>query len=689
MSRDETNFFLLIAVDYDLILFMKLSVVIPSFKSADMPRILAALRDLKCDEILVVDSSPRLSSFNTNDSRIRFIVSAEQLYPGAARNRGAELCNGNWVLFVDSDVELTGEAIQYLNSLDESKLNQETLYWGLYVANVGLSVWSRLQNRILNYRFHELFRRAKKGWHGQSSHFLVNKSWFWKIGGFNPYVRMREDTELAQRSTLFGGRHVVVDVFRGLHLKEFSLVGLFRDYFSRTEHSLYTQWSYPSAFTDLDPFVSLPLKILWFSPVLLFVFLLLNYSVLIVISVVLLWTLICFCCVKFIRLDLSVKEFVALLIAAPAMGIGLCFGVLSAAQRQFIQCLDYYGSSFFHSMSLIGKSVFKYGSPVHLTHFVTNKCNLRCHHCFYKETLDSKPEQMDLVKAEELYSSVGSLLWLAVAGGEPFLRRDLVELLSCAIQASAPKFLTIPTNGFYTDRIFLDMLRLAQKYPKQKIALQFSIDGDQAIHDQIRGPGSWRHLEESIARMKTLRKAYPQINLSIITVLNQENENLFPHLIDHLAKHFGLDQIHVNLFRYGSLSAPPLPASLVEKYRTTIDHNFLRADQSLGRGYNAIIFKLVTHIAKKQKEMIYQTARHGKFSVPCEAGTLSYTVWENGKVGPCEILNEQIRFDRFKDFWKSPVLKVLRGKIKSEKCRCTYECAMTVNALLGRPNYGE
>lgn len=665
---------------------MKLSVVIPAYKAAFLSRIISALKDLQCDEILVVDSGPKTSSISVEDSRLQFIYSNERLLPGAARNRGAELCKGDWILFLDADVELTAEAIQYLNALQDVELSPQTLYWGLYVPG-GLSVWTRLQNKILNYRFDDLFNKSKRGRHGQSSHVLVNKNWFWNIGGFNPYVRMREDTELAQRSSIFFGQQVLVRELRGVHLKEFNLIGLFLDYFTRIQHSLFSQFTYRKVFSDLDPFVSTALKVLWLCPIALSMLLFINWSSQNIVIAAFMWVSVCILCVKSMNLKLSAKEFSALLVAAPLMGLGLIFGIVAAMVRIATQNIQHFTSSLRHTFNLVIKYLFKYGSPVHLTHFITNKCNLRCNHCFYKETLDVPAEQMDLKKTQELYSSVGSLLWLAVAGGEPFLRRDLVPLLSLAIEQTAPKFLTIPTNGFYTDRIFLDMLRLVQKYPKQKVALQFSIDGDQATHDQIRGPKSWKNLEASIAKMKHLRKVYPQINLSIITVINKENEQLYPQLIDHLVQHFGLDQIHINLFRYGNLNAPPLPLELVEKYRQTIDYNFKRAESSLGMGYEAWVFKLVTRIAKKQKEMIYQTAKDNKFMVPCEAGTLSYTVWESGKIGPCEILSERKYFSNFKQFWKSPELNSLRRKIKSEKCRCTYECAMTVNALMGRAQY--
>ena len=41
------------------------------------------------------------------------------------------------------------------------------------------------------------------------------------------------------------------------------------------------------------------------------------------------------------------------------------------------------------------KVLFKYGKPIQLIQYVTARCNLRCEHCFYKETLD-KPDPGEL-----------------------------------------------------------------------------------------------------------------------------------------------------------------------------------------------------------------------------------------------------------------------------------------------------
>ena len=96
-----------------------------------------------------------------------------------------------------------------------------------------------------------------------------------------------------------------------------------------------------------------------------------------------------------------------------------------------------------------------------------------------------------------------------------------------------------------------------------------------------------------------------------------------------------------------------------------------------------------------QKELIYKVAAESKFVTPCTAGTLSYVVWEDGRLGPCEILpdtnfniTEQNIINKkisYKKHFKSEHCRKLRKRIVETKCKCTYECAMSNNTFFSWP----
>jgi len=70
------------------------------------------------------------------------------------------------------------------------------------------------------------------------------------------------------------------------------------------------------------------------------------------------------------------------------------------------------------------------GAYLHVTH----RCDLACQHCF--QTDETHPENSDLTRdrLKKLMDELAALgvLWLTITGGEPFLRRDLMDILQDA-----------------------------------------------------------------------------------------------------------------------------------------------------------------------------------------------------------------------------------------------------------------
>ena len=96
----------------------------------------------------------------------------------------------------------------------------------------------------------------------------------------------------------------------------------------------------------------------------------------------------------------------------------------------------------------------KHGPPIHLIHFVTARCNLRCAHCFYWQALDADHRhELTLEEIDQTARSLPRLLLLSLTGGEPFVRKDLGEICASYIRHCRPHILTISTNGAYPERM--------------------------------------------------------------------------------------------------------------------------------------------------------------------------------------------------------------------------------------------
>ncbi|HUS51890.1 MAG TPA: radical SAM protein, partial [Candidatus Bathyarchaeia archaeon] len=146
------------------------------------------------------------------------------------------------------------------------------------------------------------------------------------------------------------------------------------------------------------------------------------------------------------------------------------------------------------------------GLPLHLIFYVTSQCNLRCEHCFYWQNLNKKDKELSLEEIEKISSSMGPLLWLSLTGGEPFLRSDLGKIVKIFVKNNQVRHLSIPTNGYLTERIVSETEKIVSQNPKTTFSISLSCDGPEKIHDLIRGKkGAFKRMVETAKELKSLK----------------------------------------------------------------------------------------------------------------------------------------------------------------------------------------
>ena len=123
------------------------------------------------------------------------------------------------------------------------------------------------------------------------------------------------------------------------------------------------------------------------------------------------------------------------------------------------------------------------GSPPFLTLFVTSKCNLRCLHCFNWKSLNKK-DDLALEEIKKLSLQLEDLDSLLISGGEPFLRDDLPKIVEFFYKNNKLNTLTIPTNGFLTEKIHSQIQKILKIAEGKTVWLNFSLDGTEKMHDQ-------------------------------------------------------------------------------------------------------------------------------------------------------------------------------------------------------------
>jgi molybdenum cofactor biosynthesis protein A len=126
--------------------------------------------------------------------------------------------------------------------------------------------------------------------------------------------------------------------------------------------------------------------------------------------------------------------------------------LISQTIRKFGTFINYHVSLWINPVLL--ELTDNYGRAInYLRLAVTDRCNLRCFYCMPEEGIDYV-RRSDLLNYEEMVRLVRNLVDLGIrklriTGGEPFLRKDLMQFLSM-VASSGLKEIHITTNGTLT-----------------------------------------------------------------------------------------------------------------------------------------------------------------------------------------------------------------------------------------------
>lgn len=160
---------------------------------------------------------------------------------------------------------------------------------------------------------------------------------------------------------------------------------------------------------------------------------------------------------------------------------------------------------------------------------ITNRCNLRCSHCYqdtYTSDLDMPmPEMIDM--ANKIFLTLSK--WnkkgdFSITGGEPFLRRDIFDLMSVIESSNYASRMDILSNGTFITKSMVQQLK---NYPKLRY-VQISLDGShKETHDRIRGDGTFDRTMRGIRNLVN-----NDIETRLMFTLQRSNKNDIPELID-------------------------------------------------------------------------------------------------------------------------------------------------------------
>lgn len=174
---------------------------------------------------------------------------------------------------------------------------------------------------------------------------------------------------------------------------------------------------------------------------------------------------------------------------------------------------------------------------------ILNRCNLRCLHCYQDDftSKDELPFDLLLKVYENLIKSMeilNSKLNVALTGGEPFLHKNLFDLMEKMEEELRINGFYIITNGFFLP----DFSKKLKKYKKLK-DVKVSLDGfSEKENDRIRGKGSFKKAIDGIEELKA-----EKIKTYVMFTIMKSNKDEIKKIIDFL-RAYGLDGVIIERF---------------------------------------------------------------------------------------------------------------------------------------------
>jgi len=341
--------------------------------------------------------------------------------------------------------------------------------------------------------------------------------------------------------------------------------------------------------------------------------------------------------------------------------------------------------------SVISNVLFRKKTPISLIHFITNRCNARCSFCFIDfDNPKTFAGELTLEEIDKMTKNMGNtLLNVNFTGGEPFARKDILEIAKTYIRNTTIQSIYITTNASLPERIINFAKEINNFDPTIELNFQISIDDLPDKHNSVR---KIKNLFESCLKtyneLKALNidKIKPSVNITV----SEENCLNIKSILNYLLYECQIDSIKCCIVREEGVYK--LPQDKKDKILTaytwlTNELKKLKKSNKIKNYNNSVQGKIHNKKDDISWEMVKKIYNNNSYISPCHASSLFGVITSDGKVYPCEILEDKLIGDlRNNDFdflkvWNSQENKKIKKFISDTKCTCTYECAISFNIL--------
>ena len=260
---------------------------------------------------------------------------------------------------------------------------------------------------------------------------------------------------------------------------------------------------------------------------------------------------------------------------------------------------------------------------------VTSKCNMKCKSCniwkIYKKHPELIKKELGLSDYKIFFKKFNYWNWISFTGGEPFLRKNLADIVTSAVQnCKNLHTISIPTNGYSTNKIVNDIKKiLATNIPSFYVTV--SLDGSKEVHDKIRGKdSSFEHAIKTFKILKKIKDRRFKIHFEYtISKYNQGNLSNFINESNFCVNDFFITIAQKSYF-YKNLNIDCIPDKVILKE----DIKFFLSEYKINVLHDLGQWIFLQYVLNDKK-------------IPCVANKNTFYMDPYGKIFPCTLIQKQ------------------------------------------------
>lgn len=320
-------------------------------------------------------------------------------------------------------------------------------------------------------------------------------------------------------------------------------------------------------------------------------------------------------------------------------------------------------------------------APLNFTLSLLYACNSRCMTC---NVYERKVKILSVEEYDRFLSTVGRTpYWFTLSGGEPFLRKDINDIVRVVYERCRPKVINIPHNGTFPDATAGRVEQMTRDCPESEIIINVSLDELGHTHDRIRGTqDNFELATRTFESLKALDA--PNLTVGIHTVISRFNVANFPAIYRGLMAmkpDSYITEIAEERDELQTLGTGITPAS--NEYGRAIDFLLGQMKDRKFRGMGRVTQSFRLEYYKLARRAVLEKTQ----SINCYAGWASCQISPDGEVWPCCIRGESAGNLRdhgydFPTVWRGERMNALRRSIRNKECACPLANASYTNILL-------